>query len=82
MRVPDPNAEVWFQNYKTQQKGMVREYESATLNADQTYTFQLRARWMHNGQPVEAVRDVQARPGQNLTVVFTPPAREQVPAPK
>jgi uncharacterized protein (TIGR03000 family) len=81
IRVPDPNAEIWFQNYKTQQKGVVREYESGALKPDQTYTFHLKARWTHNGQPVEAVRDVQARAGQNLNVVFTPPVREQIPAP-
>jgi uncharacterized protein (TIGR03000 family) len=56
VRVPDPNAEIWFQNYKTQQRGMVREYESPALNPGTTYTFQMRARWMQNGRPVEKPR--------------------------
>jgi uncharacterized protein (TIGR03000 family) len=77
--VPDPNADVWFQNYKTQQKGLVRQYESDTLNPDQTYTFHLKARWIQNGQLVEAQRDVRARASQRVTIVFSPPP---VPAPE
>jgi uncharacterized protein (TIGR03000 family) len=78
IRVPDPNADVWFQNYETHQKGLVRQYESGTLNPDQTYTFHLKARWIQNGRPVEAQHDVRARAGQRVTIVFTPPP---VPAP-
>ena len=85
VRVPDPSAESRPQgseNYKTQQKGSVREYESPALTQDKTYTFHLRARWTQNGQPVEAAREVQARAGQQVTVDFTAPQREQVPVPK
>jgi len=82
VHVPDPNAEIWFQNYKTQQRGTVREYESPALNPGKTYTFHLRASWMQNGRPVEQTQDIQARPGQHVNVVFTPPARESIPAPQ
>jgi uncharacterized protein (TIGR03000 family) len=81
VRVPDPNAEVWFQDYKTQQQGAVRAYESAALDPNRTYTFKLRARWTQNGRPVEQTRDVQARAGEHVSVVFRAPAREQIPAP-
>jgi uncharacterized protein (TIGR03000 family) len=82
IRVPDASAEVWFQDHKTQQQGNVREYETGALDPNQTYTFKLRARWTQNGRPVEATREVQARAGQQVNVIFTPPARERVPAPK
>jgi uncharacterized protein (TIGR03000 family) len=78
VRLPDPNAEVWFQNYRTQQMGAERHYESAALDPNQTYTFQIRARWTQNGQPMDQTRQIQARAGQNLTVDFTTPAPEQI----
>jgi len=79
VRVPDANAEVWFQDHKTQQGGTVRQYESGNLDPNQTYTFQIRARWMQNGQQMDQTREVQARAGQNMTVDFSNPASEQIP---
>jgi uncharacterized protein (TIGR03000 family) len=71
VRVPDPNAEVYFQDFKTQQRGVVRHFETdKPLDPNQAYTFQIRARWTQNGQPVEQTRQVQARAGQNVTVDF------------
>ena len=77
VRLPDPNAEVWFQDYKTQQRGLVRQYETDALDPNQVYTFVIRARWMRNGQPMDQTRQVQGRAGQNVTVDFTTQAREQ-----
>ena len=56
VRVPDPNAEVWFQNYRTQQNGTVRQFQSQALDPNSTYTFQVRARWMQNGQMMDQTR--------------------------
>jgi uncharacterized protein (TIGR03000 family) len=70
VRVPDPNAQIWFQNYQTQQRGTVREFESSTLQPGQPYTFHIRARFMQNGQPVDLTRDVQAQAGQHVNVDF------------
>ncbi len=71
VRVPDPNAEVWFQNYQTQQRGIERQYESEALDPGYTYTFTVRARWTQNGQPMDQTRQINARAGQNVTVDFT-----------
>lgn len=71
VRVPDPNAEVWFDTYKTQQRGTVRQFSTESLDPNQNYTYHLRARWMQNGQQMEQTRDVSVRPGQNVTVDFT-----------
>jgi uncharacterized protein (TIGR03000 family) len=78
VRVPDPNAEIWFQDYRTQQRGTERHYESGALDPNLTYTFQVRARWTHNGQQMDQTRQVQARAGQNVTVDFTTPASEPI----
>jgi uncharacterized protein (TIGR03000 family) len=80
VRLPDPNAEVWFQNYKTKQTGLVRQFESDALDPSSTYTFTVRARWNQNGQTVDQTRQVNARAGQNLVVDFTTAVREHVPA--
>jgi uncharacterized protein (TIGR03000 family) len=71
LRLPDANAEVWFENQKTQQKGILREYVSGSLDPKSSYTFHLKARWMENGRPVEQTRNIDARAGQRLTVDFT-----------
>jgi uncharacterized protein (TIGR03000 family) len=79
VRVSDANAEVWFQDYKTQQRGTVRQYESDNLDPNQTYTFKIRARWMQNGQQIDQTRQVQGRAGQNVMVDFTAQPRKQIP---
>ena len=79
VRVPDPNADIWFQNYQTKQRGTERFYESGSLEPNQAYTFEVRARWMQNGQQMDQTRQVQARAGQNVTVDFTAAATEQIP---
>jgi uncharacterized protein (TIGR03000 family) len=86
VRVPDPNAEVFFQDYKTQQRGTIRHFESDSLDPNKTYTFQIRARWMQNGQQMDQTRQVQARAGQNVRVDFAnsaiqQPPNEQIPTP-
>jgi uncharacterized protein (TIGR03000 family) len=77
VRLPDPNAEVWFQNYKTQQTGTVRQFQSESLDPTSSYMFQVRARWMQNGQMMDQTRQVPARAGQSYSVDFS---SEAVPA--
>src|SRR5262249_706186 len=73
VRLPDANAEVWFENQKTQQKGILRQYVSGSLDPNSTYTFHVRARWVSNGRPVEQTRNIDARAGQQITIDFTSP---------
>jgi uncharacterized protein (TIGR03000 family) len=74
VRLPDPNAQVWFDNYATKQQGNVRGYVSDNLEPNRTYSYHVRARWMDNGRPVEQTRDVTVRAGQQVSVDFTTPA--------
>jgi uncharacterized protein (TIGR03000 family) len=76
VRLPDPNAEVWFDSYQTQQRGTVRQYVSGRLEPEKTYTYRVRARWMENGRPVEQTRSVDVRAGQQVTVDFTSAAKQ------
>jgi uncharacterized protein (TIGR03000 family) len=79
VRVPDPNAEVWFNNHRTQQRGNVRQFTSGSLDPNHDYTFQVRARWTDNsGQQVDQSRDVTFRAGQQISVDFAAPGRERI----
>jgi uncharacterized protein (TIGR03000 family) len=71
VRVPDANAQVWFQDYKTRETGTVREFESSNLQPGKTYMYHIRARWTQNGQPLEATRDVPVQAGQTVAVDFS-----------
>jgi uncharacterized protein (TIGR03000 family) len=71
VRLPDADAEVWVQGQRTQQRGTWREYISPSLNPNQNYTYDVRARWTENGQDVERTRSVRVRPNDVATVDFT-----------
>ena len=79
VRVPDPNAEIWFQDYKTKQRGNVRHFESEALDPNSTYTFTVHAKWMQNGKQMDQTREVKARAGQRQMVDFGSQTREQIP---
>jgi uncharacterized protein (TIGR03000 family) len=78
--VPNPNAEVWFDDAPTQQRGMQRVFTTPALQKSGTYT--IRARWTENGRPMDQTRQVRVQPGQSATVNFQAPASEELPAPK
>jgi len=80
VRLPDPNAEVWFQDHQTQQKGTVRVYQSDNLDPSSSYNFQIRARWMQNGKVMDQTKQVSARPGQQYTVDFMSEAVPNLPS--
>jgi uncharacterized protein (TIGR03000 family) len=69
--LPDANADVWFEDQKTQQKGNLRQYISGSMDPNSIYTFHVRARWMDNGSPVEQTRAIDARAGQQVVIDFT-----------
>ena len=71
VRVPSSNAEVWLDGQPTSQSGMERTFMTPRLNSGSTYTYEVKARWMENGQPVEQTRTVRFQPGQTVNVDFT-----------
>jgi len=75
--VPDANAEVWFDNAQTSQRGMERIYQTPGLQSAGTYT--IRARWMSGNRPIDQTRQVRVQPGQSVTVDFR---SENLPVPR
>ena len=69
VRVP-PNAQIWFEDQPTTQAGTFREFISPPLEPDRTFTYDVRARWMENGRPVERTRHINVHAGDQLNVDF------------
>ena len=71
VRVPE-GAEVWFDDYKTATTGTTRVFSTPELTpADKTFRYEVKARWMENGEPVERTRTAEVKAGQRTTVDFT-----------
>ena len=65
------DAEVWFDGTKTSETGTTRDYVSPMLTPGRDYSYEIRVRWIENGQPVEQTRKVSVRAGAVTTVDFT-----------
>jgi uncharacterized protein (TIGR03000 family) len=63
-------AEVYLEGVKTRQTGTSRVFVSPPLIPGQQYTYEVRARWTDNGQPVEQTRSLAVMAGQRLSVRF------------
>jgi len=66
--VPDANAQVWFDDAPTTQRGTERIFHTPALQQAGTYT--IKARWNENGRAIDQTRTVQVQPGQPVTVDF------------
>ena len=64
------SAELFLEGVKTKQTGPSRVFVSPGLTPGQQYVYEVRARWIENGQPVEQTRNVVVMAGQRLTVRF------------
>jgi uncharacterized protein (TIGR03000 family) len=73
VRVPDPNAAVWFDDTRTRQTGGTRVFQSPPL-APGKYSYEVRAQWTESGKEMDQTRTVEVRPGDNATVDFTTPS--------
>jgi uncharacterized protein (TIGR03000 family) len=76
IRVPAPDAEVWFDGQRTQVEGTERVFESPALQPGK-YAYQIRAKWRQDGRDMEETRTVQVQPGERVTVDFTRPNKEK-----
>jgi len=77
--VPEPNAQVWFNDAPTSQRGMERLFNTPALQQAGAYT--IKARWTENGRNVDQQRQVQVQPGQSITVNFKANPPDKLPAP-
>jgi uncharacterized protein (TIGR03000 family) len=68
VRVP-AQAELWIDNVPmTARTGSFRQFQSQPLEPGYNYSYQVRARWMENGQPVERSQKVTFQAGQQANV--------------
>jgi len=74
VRVP-PNAEVFFDDQRTSQVGVVRSFISPPLSSDRNFVYHIRARWIEDGRQVERTRNIEVHPGDRLFVNFHTPTR-------
>jgi len=88
VRVP-ASAELWFDNHKTRQTGLVRQFITPPLEQGKSFTYNLRARWTENGAPMDQTRTVEVQAGRQASVDFTAPpqggeqpANQEKPAPR
>jgi uncharacterized protein (TIGR03000 family) len=79
--VPTADAQVWFDNAPTTQRGTQRTFHSPPLESGSNYTYTIKARWTENGQPMEQQRQVQVQPGQSVSVDFRGNSGESLPTP-
>jgi len=64
------DAEVYLEGIKTRQTGTNRVFVSPRLTPGKQYVYEVRARWMANGNPVEQTKSLMLTAGQRLTVHF------------
>jgi uncharacterized protein (TIGR03000 family) len=66
--VPNQDAQVWFDDTSTTQRGMERTFHTPGLKQAGTYT--IKASWTDNGRRVDQERSVQVQAGQSVMVDF------------
>jgi uncharacterized protein (TIGR03000 family) len=70
VRLPSTDADVWFEDYRTNQRGIERVFESAPL-APGSYSYRIRAKWQQDGKDMEETRTIRVQPGQRRVVDFS-----------
>jgi uncharacterized protein (TIGR03000 family) len=73
VRLPETTAALTINSQPTQQSGAMRVFESPPLTAGQVFLYDVRARWLNNGQPVEDARTLAVEAGKRFVVDFTDP---------
>lgn len=57
------DAEIWFFDTPTKQRGAMREFMSPPLSLGKSYTYTIRAAWVEDGRWVQQTHDFSIRPG-------------------
>ena len=69
VRVPD-GARVFVDGTASTQSGPLRTFASPLLNADEIYTYEVRAEWDEQGKAKAETRHVTGKPGKPIVVDF------------
>ena len=70
LRVP-ADAEVWFNDGKTEQTGAFRQFVTPPLTPRHAGVYDIRCRWQQNGRPMEQTRQVSVHAGERFTINFS-----------
>jgi uncharacterized protein (TIGR03000 family) len=69
--LPEPSAEVWFNEGKTRQQGADRTFATVPIDSDQGYQYTIEARWTDAGGTQRVAHQaLTLHPGDRLTVDF------------
>jgi uncharacterized protein (TIGR03000 family) len=71
--VPVADAEVWLNGTRTAQTGTERRFKSPPIAPGKDYEYEVRARWLENGQAVERTQTVMVQIGKQASVNLTKP---------
>lgn len=69
------DAIIWFDGQRTVQTGPQRFFTTPVLEEGKGYHYEVKARWMRDGQPVEQTQRVGVSAGANVSVVFPMPTK-------
>jgi uncharacterized protein (TIGR03000 family) len=76
VRVPAPDAEVYFEGTNTKQAGVRRLFLSPPVQSGMTYYYKIRAKWkLQDGSVADQERSVGVRANETTLVDFTGPAK-------
>jgi uncharacterized protein (TIGR03000 family) len=67
------NAQLWFQDTLTSEKGTARRFESPALVPGKQYRYEVRAQWMENGREVTQTQNVDVYAGASVNMKFPVP---------
>ena len=79
MVVVPENAQLWFNGTLTSKVGAQREFVSPVLAPGKDFTYEIKARWMENGRPVEQARSIHVQADAWKVIDFTKPQTPAVP---
>jgi uncharacterized protein (TIGR03000 family) len=81
IRVPAEQAEVWLNDVRTKQTGAFQQYQVPAMTPGQTYSYEVRARWLENGQSVERSRTVLVHANEQVNIDLARTTVADTPAP-
>ena len=64
------DAQVWFEGQATTRTGTERDYYSPELPSDNPYAYNIKARWMQSGQPIERTLTVKVQRNKRAVADF------------
>lgn len=75
VRLPDPQAKFWVDGKEMTTTGTVRHFKSPQLDPSRQFTYNVKAEWNDNGNPVTESRQVKVQANGLAVVDFNKPSQ-------